>query len=585
MTRLSNILFFILIFLSFTGFCVDIQIQHLAVDPQFSKMTVNGLYQDEYGVLWVGTKDGVKRYNGSRVETVNLLGMNNWVQSNFVPTVCGDKKGHIYINTDYHIIEYDIRLEKSKIIFRQFNTQTLPSVVFHYGQGALWIAEKDSVFNYKGGKTTLKFMLPGRENNVSAMKEASSGKLYVGTKNSGVFCFDRSGKRKRILPSKSEVISINEDSKKNIWVATFNEGLFKISPDEKITSYSAPTLSSNYVRAVCEDDRGDIWVGTMLGLDIIHIKTGAVSHHGLAEKGKPGLSNLSVWVIMRDEQGTMWIGTYYGGLDYYNHKKNIFKYHDLGFDLTGGPIVSKIVEDKAGKLWIGTEGNGLIAYDPSTNKYTYYRREQNTIPHNNIKALYDDRVANKIWIGTHLGGLSSYSVDQKKFKNYVIDPGDQTKRSEIVQAIKRYKDILFIGTLSGVYYMDLNSESIKKVKELDPYIYAVNALMIDENDKLWVGGNNLCVYNIRQNDVHSFEKQLLKTTSSTKNTITALSSNQPGKVIIGTAGSGILIYDQKSERFDQISQKNSNISSDYVSVVYPLAKNYLLVGGTNGLSC
>lgn len=66
---------FCLYFIS--GYCADVQLQHLAVDLQFSKMTVNGLYQDEYGVLWVGTKDGVKKYTGNRIESVNLMGMNN----------------------------------------------------------------------------------------------------------------------------------------------------------------------------------------------------------------------------------------------------------------------------------------------------------------------------------------------------------------------------------------------------------------------------------------------------------------------------------------------------------------------------
>ena len=56
------------------------------------------------------------------------MGINNWIQSNLVPTICGDKKGHLYVNTDYSIIEYDLIKEESRIIFSQPNTQILPSI-------------------------------------------------------------------------------------------------------------------------------------------------------------------------------------------------------------------------------------------------------------------------------------------------------------------------------------------------------------------------------------------------------------------------------------------------------------------------
>lgn len=576
---------FVFSFSSKYGFGSDIQLRHLAIDAQFSKITVNGLFQDEYGVLWVGTKDGVKKYNGSRIESVNLLGMNNWVQSNFVPTICGDRNGHVYINTDYHIIEYNLKTEQAKVIFRQKNTQTLPLLTFHYGKGALWIGIKDSIFHYDGKSTRLKYVLRDNGLNISAMKEAANGTLYVGTKHDGLFAFQKSGKRKKMLSSKSEVISIYEDSKQNIWTGTFNDGLFKITDNLKTEQFTSPRLSSNYVRAICEDDLGNMWIGTMLGLDILDKRTESVAHYGLAKNGKPGLSNLSVWVITKDDQGTMWVGTYYGGLDYYNFKKNVFKYYDLGFNQNGGPIVSKIVEDKYGTLWVGTEGNGLISYKPSANSYSYYTKEQTVILHNNIKALYYDKLTNIVWIGTHLGGLSSYAIDEKKFTNYTVDASVSTKRSEIVQAIVRYKHLLFIGTLSGVYYMDLKSREIKKITVLDKYIHAVNALKVDEDDNLWIGGNSLCCYDINQNFVRNFDNKLNDITSSLKNTITSLSVNSSGKLIVGTAGSGVLIYDGKTDDFIQVSKKNSSIASDYISTIFPLSGNYLLVGGIAGLSC
>ena len=583
--RLVAIIFMLVACISSAVASETVNFQHLSLNSMFPQITINGLYQDESGVLWIGTKDGVKKYNGNYIESVNFMGINNWIQSNLVPTICGDKKGHLYVNTDYSIIEYDLIKEESRIIFSQPNTQILPSIAFNYGINSLWIGLLDSVYNYKEGICQAKYKIDSNNLSISSLKEASDKMLYIGTKHDGIFSIDPSGRQQKVLTTRSEIISINEDSRNNIWVGTLNEGLFKLTPSGDIVQYTEPALASNYVRTVCEDNNGNIWVGTMLGLNVINPKTGDISFYGLEKEGSAGLSNLSVWIIMKDDQGTMWFGTYYGGLDYYNPHTDIFEYNNLKLGHAGiGPVISKIIEDETGRLWISTEGDGLVSYLPATNDYAYYTKENHTISHNNVKTLYYDDASNTIWIGTHLGGLCSYSIDKKEFKHFTIDPSDHTKRSEIVQAIIRHKNILYLGTLSGVYYMNLEDYSIKKISLLDKYIYAVNSLMIDKQDNLWIGGNNLCYYSIKQNYVRSLDKYLAQITASSKNTITSLIQDNDNRIIATTLGAGILIYYPAQDRLEQINSKNSNLDSDYLSAVYPLSGHQLLVTSANGLS-
>lgn len=583
--RLVAIIFMLVSCVSSIAGFETINFQHLSLNSMFPQITINGLYQDESGILWIGTKDGVKKYNGNYIESVNFMGINNWIQSNLVPTICGDKKGHLYVNTDYSIIEYDLIKEESRIIFSQPNTQILPSIAFNYGTNSLWIGLLDSVYNYKEGICQAKYKIDGNNLSISSLKETSGKLLYIGTKHDGVFTIDPSGRQQKVLTTRSEIISINEDSRNNIWVSTLNEGLFKLTPSGDVIQYTEPTLASNYVRTVCEDNNGNIWIGTMLGLNVINSQTGDISFYGLEKEGSAGLSNLSVWIIMKDDQGTMWFGTYYGGLDYYNPHTDIFEYNNLKLGHAGiGPVISKIIEDKTGRIWISTEGDGLVSYLPETDAYTYYTKENNTISHNNIKTLYYDDTSSTIWIGTHLGGLCSYSIDRKEFKHFTIDPSDHTKRSEIVQAIIRHKNILYLGTLSGVYYMNLEDGSIQKIHLLDKYIYAVNSLMIDKQDNLWIGGNNLCYYSIKQNYVRSLDKYLAKITASSKNTITSLIQDNSNRIIATTLGAGILIYHPTQDRLEQINSKNSNLDSDYLSAVYPLSDHQLLVTSANGLS-
>lgn len=583
--RLIVIIFMLMIYVTSVLAFETVNFQHLSLNSMFPQITINGLYQDESGVLWIGTKDGVKKYNGNYIESVNFMGMNNWIQSNLVPTICGDKKGHLYVNTDYSIIEYDLKKEESRIIFSQPNTQILPSLTFNYGINSLWIGLLDSIYNYKEGVCQAKYKIESDHPSISSLKETSGNILYIGTKHDGVFSIAPSGKQKKVLATHSEIISINEDSRNNIWIGTLSDGLFKLSPSGDIRQYTQPALASNYVRTVCEDNNGNIWIGTMLGLNVIDSQTGDIRFYGLEKEGSAGLSNLSVWIIMKDDQGTMWFGTYYGGLDYYNPHTDIFEYNNLKLGHAGiGPVISKIIEDNTGRLWISTEGDGLVSYFPQNDTYEYYTKENHTISHNNVKTLYHDGAAGRIWIGTHLGGLCGYSTETKEFKHFIIDPTDHTGRSEIVQAITRHKDILYLGTLSGVYYMNLEDFSIKKIELLDKYIYAVNSLMLDSQENLWVGGNNLCYYSIKQNYVRNFDKYLAKTTTSSKNTITSLVQDSKHRIIASTLGAGILIYHPNHDTMEQINSKNSNLDSDYLSAVYPLSDHQLLVTGANGLS-
>jgi len=567
------------------------EFSHLGIKDGLSQITINGLYQDENGTLWIGAKDGLKSYNGYKVESLNFYDVKNWISSSYVPTVCGDHNGHIYVNSDYQIIEYNLRTEKYNIIFNQLNVLAMPSITFNYGINSLWIGLKDSVFSYNNDQLTFRFTLPDKKASISSIRQASDGSLYIGTKVHGLYHYQLPSKTIKRHNIESEVITIFEDSKKNIWLGTFNDGLIciELNGNEKryqqTANFNAPSIQSNYVRAVGEDNYGNIWVGTSLGLNLIDSKTKAITYVGLYDKNQTGLSNLSVWIIMKDNQGTMWFGTYYGGLDYYNPVSKTFTYNDLDLKAGNGySIISKIIQDKSGKLWLGTEGKGLISYSSKTNKYEYFTKEKNTIMHNNVKSLLYDKKHDLLWIGTHLGGLSCMNLITNKFTNYTIDPGNHTKRSETVQSIVYYDDIIYLGTLDGIYYFDINANEMNRLYSFDNYMYYVNAMLIDKKDKLWIAGNNLCKYDINGNKIKSYKDELSAILKTEKYILTGLYQNKNNEILITTAGYGLLVLNEKTQKFRQFNSFNSSLQSDYLSSVSELSNGKIIVGGIAGFS-
>ena len=564
---------------------------HLGFETGLSQININGLYQDEIGTLWIGTRDGVKRYNGNTVESIQLAGMNNWSSTAF-PTVCGDKKGHVFISIENQIVEYNLQNDMYKTIYTHTKMDSPNPFCFSYGINSLWIALEDTIYLYHNGQTKVYVVLKDKQAIISSIKETSDGKLLLGTKNKGLFCIDSSRKEKLLLTNCSNVISIYEDSKKNNWIGTFSNGLYCIAPNGSVSTYNTDPnkllkLSNNYVRAICEDNDGSIWVGTMLGLDKLNLSENTVSHYGLSENGKSGLTNLSVWVIMKDNQGTMWFGTFYGGLNYFNPNSISFSYNDFGTHYLGNgyPIIGQIQQDKRGDFWMCTEGKGLLFLNKKTNAYRFFPQKKGGLPTNNLKSIYYDPTNDQLWIGTHLHGLCRLDIKTMAIIQFDIDPLRGSSESEIVHALVKYQNTLFIGTLMGIFQMDLLTNKITAINGIKNKIYIPSSLLVDSTNNLWIAGNKLLSYNILSRKVIDYKNELSKTTNSTANLITALYEDKQGRIIVACTGVGLLTYSRETNNFEVLTNKNNNLTNAYICSISETDNGFYLVGSNNGFSC
>ena len=84
------------------------------------------------------------------------------------------------------------------------------------------------------------------------------------------------------------------------------------------------SISSNFVRACCEDNLGNIWIGTFNGLNRYDKSTGLFQNHTASDAQSDGLTHSSIWCIVKDNQGTLWLGTYFGGVNYFNPEYEIY---------------------------------------------------------------------------------------------------------------------------------------------------------------------------------------------------------------------------------------------------------------------
>jgi len=561
--------------------------EHLTVNDGLSHYSVNALYQDEHGLIWIGTRDGLNRYDGNEItvykqitnDTTALFGNN-------IRSICGDKNGHLFMLCKSGLVVFDLKSETFKTIRRR-HVSTIS-----YGKENLWFASSDTIFSYQPAninqlKTHLH--LSDKAVSVTAILESSNRLLYVATNTSGITVYDRNlkiAKRWNI----NAVVHLYEDSKKNIWVCTRFNGLYKIDFENNLTHYQHnPTdpksIPDNFVRTICEDDFGNYWIGLFTGLCKLDTdkENEKFSLYKYERHVSHGISNHSVWAVINDNQGTIWVGTYFGGIDLFNPRYSVFKFYGGNSNSAGSlsnPVVGRMIGDPLGNLWIGTDGGGLNYFDRNTNKFHSFKvkDKQNSISSNTIKSLWLDKKRNNLWIGTHMGGLNKLDLQTKRFTVFKHDSKNPTSIPDNnVRQITHHNDTLYIATQNSIGVFDLRTETCytMKFEEVDLSKREIPDLFLDSKNRMWFAlSNRAFVWNKNTHKFTEFELQ---------NNALFFYEDSQNRIWAGTDGNGIFMFNENTQQLKPCEEFNKHLPSKYVIDLKESHGGYFYVSTNAGL--
>lgn len=583
-----------LIFLLFLVFNLpllaqDIHFQTLGVENGISQPTVTSIYQDEFGIIWIGTKDGLNRYNGTDFYIFRPIENDkNSLYNNNIGTICGDRKGHIYIRCKYAVVEYNIK----KNTFHTIRNSNIQAICCDNSR--LWVCSRDSLFTYNQNEDRLEFYYTFKDVRISCVMEDHDGNLYVGTMNDGLYVIDSNKKWLNYFPEK-DITCIYEDSKRNVWVGTKDDGLLKLDRNGTVTDYiSIPyrnSLSSNYIRCVVEDNLGDYWIGTFKGLDKLDVSTNTFTNY--TEDNKPySLNNSSIICMMKDQQGTFWIGTYYGGVNLFNPDYEIYKYYYPDESQSGklsSPFSGRMLEDSKGGIWIATEGGGLNYLDRKARRFTVFRSEmnKNSLATNSIQALYLDEKNQNLWIGTLRKGLDKLDLRSKQFTNYKHSPeDDKSLISDIVRKIIPYNGEFILATHNGVGVFNPQTQECRKLLE-DSKLNnrQIIDMLLDTKGNLWFSYSlGLVKYNLLTGKQSEYFVPDPSQSITGNNLITVLFEDMKGNVWAGSSGDGIFLYNSVTNTFKSYNSHNSDLINDYILDIKESRSGYLLIASNQGFS-
>jgi ligand-binding sensor domain-containing protein/serine/threonine protein kinase len=393
---------------------------------------ISALFEDKNGNLWIGTEGGLSCLHKGKFTTYTTK---EGLSYNVVRAIYEDREGNIWIGTDRGLNQY----RDGK--FRGFTTKEGLShdtvrAIQEDRAGGLWLGTDNGLSLLKGGKFTIFTTKNGLSDNaVRSLYEDRTGNIWIGT-NGGGLCRYRDGTF-TCFSTKDGLLSdlvgaIVEDRDGSLWIGTEGGGLNRLR-DGKITSYAPKDgLSNNTVRSIFEDREGSLWVGTNGGLN--RLRDGKFITYTKRE----GLSNDFVRTVCEDRRGNMWIGTDGGGLNRLADGK--FTTYTTKDGLSSD-LVRSVCEDREGSIWVGTN-DGLCRFKDE--KFTVYNT-RNGLSSNYIRTIIED--SNGIlWIGTDGGGVCSFK--DGIFTSYTTSEGLLSNRVRAV--FEDRKGNIWIGTNGGL---------------------------------------------------------------------------------------------------------------------------------------
>lgn len=580
----------------------------LSIENGLTQNTVISIFQDRAGFIWMGTHDGLNRYDGRRI--INYQPANNSPKTIAGSTVYGiaeDDDGLIYIGT--------------------------------YGGGLSVLNPRLSVFtHYQKDTTKGSNWIPS--DLILKLVKHPDGNILMGTRD-GLSVFNPKTKefRNYVLKDstatdvrKLSVLDIHIDSEKSVWVATNGGGLFRMTDDKmrferfqnrsvpaemylnniitSISAYSNNTLLvSTYggvyqynkithafsrfmeidypVQTVFVDSRKNVWLGSE-DKELAVVVDNRILHKIIADPFEnKSIPEHFVQAFYEDRQGGLWFGLKTRGVvvaDLYR-KPFTHLYHHNKVNSIAGNEVYGLAEDPDGYVWISSL-NGLTRWDRRNNTFKNFTTKNSGIPSDRIMNILSGG-PDSLWIGFQAHGLCLFNPSSGRFKRYVYKDGDSTSlpSNEVFAIEKDHLGRIWVGTYRGVARLDkdlkrFHSYPLEQISGNDYAYDAVFALKSDSKGRLWVGTENgLSQFLVEKNAFKTYVYDSTNVRSISNNSIIAVTEDREKNIWI-TTSLGLSRYDEKNDDFERINFGWFNQVFTYVALRH---KNDLWVSTNRGL--
>ena len=588
-----HILAGILLLLAFAGKSqahpAPLAFDHLTVENGLSHSTVYTLLQDRYGLIWIGTRYGLNRYDGYDCKVfLPIVGDSTSLNGPTILTLLEDRQGKIWIgHREAGISIWD----RSKGTFERFSPSKPTGIdwsritvrsLYEDSRGRIWVGTLGGgAFVFDENRNPVEHLCMQCRPEAKALSgdfifdflEDGQGKVWIVTDGRGINAYDLKTRSNEIVNS-PDSLNLNSyekslclDEEGNLWVGTAGSGLYRYDLDKKAFDHfyhdqkSSPyTISHNIITDLALDSLGFLWIATDGGgLNIYEPATRRFQQVVSSARFPRSLNTNAIYHLMFDHIGNLWAGTFNGGVNIHKVFTSPFLIHENEneYHRIGLRSVLALQEDRAGKLWIGTDGGGLFFAQANGGSVEPHTAMAGGIPfpHSVITCL-EITETDGLWVGTYAEGLSFFdtrSGAMRHFRNQPDNPGSLSHNN--VWDLELDPDGgLWVATLGGgLNYLPPGETTFQRFQTnpLDPNtlssVQIVDILLDKNGEYLWAASEDQGLNRLhiptgeirRYTEPHAGERSFAPTFALAGNNLQCLHQDRNGNIWIGTEFKGL----------------------------------------------
>ncbi|KXB37228.1 response regulator receiver domain protein [Bacteroidales bacterium KA00344] len=572
-------------------------LNHIDGRSGLSENMVKSILQDSWGFVWLGTKNGLNRYDGFNIKHYDVDDVQKKVGNHNISALYEAPDHRIWVGTDKGVFVYN-RYQET---FDFFDKKTDKGVdvsnwvnqIVGDKHGNIWIiVPNQGAFRYDTRKKKLHLYSTSREketyeHNIQSMCLRNDGTVWFGTDGNGIFKYNyQNDKMEDVLPKSLKEALAN----KNIFTMTdygewivlgeHEARLEKYNPTTKeLKDVDAPNVHYKVIRAVAYD--GDkLYVGTQDGLFIID-ETKQTEEQLKENIAEPfGLSDNMIYSIYCDRHNGIWIGTMHSGANYLS--KGGMHFTTFFPSATPGSLSSKLVHEMVGTdngdVWINTEDGFVNIYHPAIQTF-----ENVEVP---IYKGGTGRLAlmnngTEIWSGLFKNGLDVITISNHTVRHYSPQELQLDAEPSVYALYKAHNGKVWLGTARGIYIQDKDMR-FTKVKSI-PDMYTQDIVQ-DQQENIWICTIGTGVYrlNLRTGRVSHFTHHADDPKSLSSNDVSSVTIDHLGNLWFATDRGGICKYDAQLDHFVSYG-KAEGLPDDVAYKIIEDVNHFLWFGTNQGL--
>lgn len=555
----------------------SVMFHHYGVESGLSQSTAYTILQDRVGFIWIGTKSGLNRFDGTSFKVYRASKQQGCLGRDYVTVLYEDVNGDIWVGTDagvwiYHpqtntFSRFDVHSSNGTMVTGYVN------VIKGLGSKIYIAANEQGVFCYDlHSKAMTNHCLP-KLPNVSGMGFARNGRLWLGLYGGGLYNADHA--LRQLIPFKTNdgkipfagdvVSSIVEMPNGKLFVGSEKHGLSEIDLRNKsltsiVDKYNGKDI---FVRAITVR-KGIVLAATEMGLYVFNTRNNELQHFMYQPYDAFSLSDNPLYSIYIDRDDALWTGSYFGGVNYLP-PANIPFNRILPQGEDGGALpgrrVREMVQDKYGMIWIGTEDAGLCKLNPTTNEITTIPASS-TFP--NVHGLYAD--GDYLWVGTFSYGLKVIDIRTGQVVKSFM-PGDKSgdlRTSTIFCIDKSPSGRMFFGTIKGLCCLAPDGKHFNYVLGVPQVL--INDIHFDSKGNFWVSTQTQGIYLLRKGNSH-WTHFNVNGSGLTSEQVLSIYEDSEGCLWFTTQGGGVCRYNALKNKIEPFTVGEDNIGSTVFKVL------------------